>query len=69
MDPNAVHGVPQPGSRFAMDGGESDDIEAEIDDECERPEPPARPQHLPVDDESDATSAAPSSTTPPMPSE
>ena len=52
-----------------MDGDESDDIEAEIDDERERPEPPPRPEHLPVDDESDATSAAPSSTTPPMPSE
>ena len=69
MDPNAVHGVPQPGSRFAMDGGESDDIEAEIDDERERPEAPARPQHLTVEDESDATSAGEPSTTPPMPSE
>lgn len=52
-----------------MDSDETDDIEAEIDDERERPEPPPRPEHLPVDDESDATSAAPSSTTPPMPSE
>jgi len=52
-----------------MDGGESDDIEAEIDDEHERPEAPARPQHLTVEDESDATSAGEPSTTPPMPSE
>ena len=52
-----------------MDGDESDDIEAEIDDECDRPEEAQRPRHLRVDDESDANSASPPSTTPPMPSE
>lgn len=49
-----------------MDGDESDDIEAETDAERDAPE---RPQHVRVDDESDASSATPPSTTPPMPSE
>jgi hypothetical protein len=35
----------------------------------DEPEDGERPEHLPVDDESDATSAAPPSTTPPLPSE
>jgi len=64
-----VRRAPPWGSRPAMDGGESDDIEAEIDDERDRPEPQPRPQHLDVEDESDATSAVPPATTPPMPSE
>ncbi len=66
---SAVRRVPRPGSRPAMDGGESDDIEAEIDDERDRPEPQPRPQHLDVEDDSDATSATPPATTPPLPSE
>lgn len=52
-----------------MDGHESTDIEAEIDDERERPEPHSRPEHLRVEDGSDSTSPAPPATTPPMPSE